>query len=177
MEMPEEIAVGTTEWFYEIGGERKGPVKEQEIKNLIVSGVLNYGSRLWNQALRDWRLLEETHFKNLLTEPPPITGTAISNKLVWWLAFIPLIGYLLEGMIASVTETSMESLWFVTLALNIGLSICDEKKLQKAGHDTAKMGSSWLVPVYLFKRAQTLKQSNSYFVVWISTFLLVVILG
>lgn len=177
MEMPEKIAEVTAGWFYEIGGERKGPVIEQEIKDLVSSGILKYGSRLWHQTLCDWRLLEETHFKGLLTAPPPITGTAINNKLVWWLAFTPLIGYFLEVMIASVAEISVDSLWCITLSMNIGLSILDEKKLQKAGHDTSKMGSSWLVPVYLFKRALILRQSKAYFIVWIVGLLLVVVFG
>lgn len=174
METPEKSVAVTAEWFYEINGERKGPVKELEISDLIVSGVLGYGSRLWSRTLRDWRLLEDTHFKDQLIVPPPVAGTAVSNKIIWWLAFTPVIGYFLEVIIASATETSLGSLWFITLSMNIGLCMMDEKKLQKAGYDTTKMGSSWIVPVYLFKRAQILSQSNAYFIVWIVCLLLVV---
>ena len=33
------------------------------------------------------------------------------------------------------------------------------KESKKAGHDTSKMGSAWIVPVYLYKRAHVLKQN------------------
>ncbi len=60
----------------------------------------------------------------------------------------------------------------MTLALNIILSIADEKKLRKAGYDTSKMGSAWLIPVYLFRRAELLNQKNAYFWVWLIMFIL-----
>lgn len=86
-----------------------------------------------------------------------------------------MINYILELLIADVAEISANSLWFVTLALNIVFSSLDEKWLQKAGHDTSRMGSSWIVPVYLFKRSRILKQSSAYFVVWIVCIVLVIL--
>jgi len=165
----------STEWFYEIEGERKGPVDGMAVSDLVASGVLGYGSRVWNREFGDWKPLEETRFRDLISAPPPLTGTAVNNTMVWWLAFAPVIGYILELLIADVAEISANSLWFVTLALNIGFSSLDEKWLQKAGHDTSRMGSSWIVPVYLFKRSRILKQSSAYFVVWIVCIVLVIL--
>jgi hypothetical protein len=145
-------------WFYKLEGERKGPVDEQAITDLIKSGVLGYGSRVWNRDLHDSRPLEETRFRDLISAPPPLTGTAVNITMVWWLAFVPVIGYVLELKIADAAEISANSLWFITLALNIGFSALDEKKLQKARHDTSRMGSSWIVPVSLFKRSRILKR-------------------
>ncbi len=124
---------------YEIEGERKGPVDGMAVTDLVASGVLGYGSRVWNREFGDWKPLEETRFREMISAPPPLTGTA------------------------------------VTLALNIGFSSLDEKRLQKAGHDTSRMGSSWIVPVYLFKRSRILKQSSAYFVVWIVCIVLVIL--
>lgn len=59
----------------------------------------------------------------------------------------------------------------ITIALNIMLSILDERKLEKAGVKTEKFkGMVWLVPVYLFQRAKALDQSLAYFIVWIVCF-------
>jgi hypothetical protein len=69
----------------------------------------------------------------------------------------------------------VSNLWFITLGINIGLSYFDEKRLKKAGHNTEAMGAAWLVPVYLFKRAEVLKQKNSYFIVWCVMFVLMLI--
>ncbi|WP_186350706.1 hypothetical protein [Pseudomonas fragi] len=63
---------------------------------------------------------------------------------------------------------------FISIILNIALSYFDEKRLQKAGHDTSKFkGMVWLVPVYLFQRAKALNQNMAFFAVWIVSFALV----
>ena len=46
------------------------------------------------------------------------------------------------------------------------------KKLVQDGIDTEKMGSSWLIPVYLYKRAEILNHSPVYLWVWIATFVI-----
>ena len=56
-------------------------------------------------------------------------------------------------------------------ALNV-LCYGDSAALKKAGHNTERFGFwAWLVPVYLFKRASALKQSQNYFIVWMLLFL------
>ena len=68
------------------------------------------------------------------------------------------------------------SYWYITLALNLLLSFFDEKRLQKAGHDTSRFkGWVWLVPVYLYQRAQNLQQNQAYFIVWLACFVLVLL--
>ena len=110
------------------------------------------------------------------------SAVPVDNGVVWILAFAPLIGYLLEYLIAYLVnrnaflaELAManNSYWYVTLLLNIGLSFLDEKRLEKAGCDTAKFkGMVWLVPVYLYQRAQALHHNLTYFIVWIVCFAL-----
>ncbi len=33
-------------WYYEKSGQTHGPVEDQELRNLVQQGVLNYGSRI-----------------------------------------------------------------------------------------------------------------------------------
>lgn len=72
----------STEWFYEIEGERKGPVDGMAVSDLVESGVLGYGSRVWNREFGDWKPLEETRFRDLISAPPPLTGTAVNNTII-----------------------------------------------------------------------------------------------
>jgi hypothetical protein len=186
-------------WWYEFNGEHKGPVNEEEIVKLINLGVVKSENLVWKQGTEHWVQLKNSpfseNFKN--DKPPPITGDAVNNTLVWWLAFAPLIGQVLEGFFLELfypepkvdydninsienythylTHTNFNAFWFVTLALNFYLSFQDEKKLQKAGYDTGKLGSTFLIPVYLFKRAEMLKQNNAYFWVWLILFILTLI--
>jgi ribosomal protein L40E len=116
-----------------------------------------------------------------------VKGANVSNGTVWVLALAPLIGLMLEYFIAGIiyadspdfdwdvfNAVGSGQLFFVTVILNIALSILDERKLRKAGWDTNKIrGMVWLVPVYLFKRAKLLEQNLAYFIVWLVAFGLV----
>ena len=174
------------EWFYEENGTRKGPVFHANIEEFIASKKLSYGSLIWCKDFQDWTPIERTVFADKIksTSPPPLSGGAVKNAIVWILAFAPLIGLFLEILIAGMLWGEVRGmnralngdLWYITLALNIILSVIDEKQLQKAGHDTSKFkGFVWLVPVYLYQRAYILKQNKAYFITWIVAFILILI--
>ena len=174
-------------WFYEQKGQRIGGVDENTMISLIQSGQLGYGSSVWKQGLSDWVKLEETALREHLDRlaPPPLTGTNVNNTLVWVLAFAPFLGLFLEGVIAMIVygdeDWAMEAVYagqffYITIALNILLCVLDEKRLQKAGHNTrAFKGWVWLVPVYLYQRAKHLKHNLAYFIVWICCFVLLML--
>jgi len=167
------LTFADTAWHYEMQGERFGPVAESEISAMVSQGRLKRESYVWQQGSPSWVRLESTKFRfHFSSTPPPLTGSAIRNDIVWWLAFAPVIGAFLGGLLGEMTNIPYSKLWWVTLALNVGLSIADENLLKKAGHDTSSMGASWLVPVYLYKRAEILKQNNAYFIVWVILFCL-----
>lgn len=51
---------------------------------------------------------------------------------------------------------------------SISLWATDERRLRKAGVDTAAFGKlAWLVPFYLWRRAKSLGQKPAYFWVWL----------
>lgn len=177
-----------TQWFYEDDGQKKGPVSEEAITQLIRAATISRGTPVWKQGFPDWTPVENTDLRAHLdtTSPPPLSGEHINNTLVWVLAFAPLIGYLLEWVVAGVIhrgndfaiEKAMDDskYWFITLGLNIVLSFVDESRLRKAGHNTSKFrGWLWLVPVYLYQRAKATKQNLAYFSVWIICFVFTVL--
>lgn len=182
----EESAANDKPWFYESGGQRKGGVSEGEIISLIKSGTLSHGSAVWKKGFPDWMKVENTELRSYLDEsaPPPLTGEHVNNTVIWILAFAPLIGFMLEYFVAGIVHHDNQFLaeaaaasgkfWYITLILNIGLSLLDEKRLKKAGTNTDKFsGWVWLVPVYLYQRSQALKHNLAYFIVWIVCFVLV----
>ena len=62
------------------------------------------------------------------------------------------------------------------MGLNLFLSVLDERRLRKAGHDTEDFkGWVWLVPVYLYQRAKATRQNLAYFMVWIACFAVVLV--
>ena len=166
-------------WYYEDDGHRKGPVTDEVVIGLIRTRKITYGSLVWKSGFPEWLKVEDTELRVHLegVSPPPITGKHVNNTVVWFLAFAPLIGLFLESMFAyainssdSVAEAAVSDnrYWFITLALNIALSYFDENRLMRAGYDTSKFkGLTWLVPVYLYKRAKALDQNLAYFVVWL----------
>lgn len=174
----------TVSWFYETDGQRKGPVSEEGMLALIKQGIVTYGTLIWKAGFPEWLKAEDSELRSHLERvaPPPITGKHIGNGVVWTLAFAPLIGYILESVFAyavnnsdSAADAAMSDskYWFITLALNVGLSYFDEGRLNRAGYDTGKFKAmAWLVPVYLYKRAKALNQSLGYFIVWMVCFIL-----
>jgi hypothetical protein len=186
--MSEAQTNAESNWFYEENGQRKGPVSEVEMLQLMKSSVVSQGTSVWRQGFPDWLKIENTelsiHFNG--SAPPPLSGEHINNTLVWVLAFAPIIGYLLEWMVAGAVHGNNQfaaqlamansKYWFITLALNIALAFFDEKRLKIAGHDTKKFkGWVWLVPVYLYQRSKATKQNLAYFIVWIVCFVLVLL--
>lgn len=165
-------------WHIEQKGERKGPYSQTQVAEMIRSNQLTRDSLCWRPGTAGWTPLSGTSFSSHFDhEPPPLTGAAVSNGLVWTLAFAPLIGEFIAGLFAGATHSSINKFWWVTLALNIGLSLLDERKLKAAGHDTKKMGGAWIVPVYLYKRSQVLKHNLAYFIVWVACFVAMLVLG
>lgn len=187
-------------WYYEEKGKRHGPVTEPEIIERIKAGILTYGSGVWTNGFSEWQKIETTDLKAHLGEmsPPPLQGDHINNSMAWVLAFAPIIGFIIQYIIALVSVSSkltpqaMEVIgsevalaavasgkwWYVTLGLQALIADIDERRLKKAGHNTDYFSSKnfrwWkiIAPVYLFQRAKALNQSLAYFWVWIGMFVL-----
>lgn len=180
-------------WWYEMDGERKGPVEEKEIVRMIEDKSLKKDNLVWKDGMKAWLMVSETDFSEHIASdmmPPPLHGGAVKDNFIWWLAFAPLLGQIVQSIFLEITNpspdrndsikdyinymtnTDFNKFWFATLALNIILAAADEANLKKAGYDTAKLGSVFLVPVYMYKRAELLKQKNTYFWIWIVSFVI-----
>lgn len=167
------------EWHYEENGMRMGPVTESTIAQLIKEGKLTYGNMVWRKGIQNWIKLEESDLKNHLTndQPPPLTGNAVNNSLVWILAFAPIIALIIENMLPGelyyqegAVWPSLKNIhrWYIVLPLNIGLTYFDLMQLSKGGHKVDKF--KWMtifVPLYLYERAELLKQNKAYLFIWI----------
>lgn len=189
MSIVEEDRTQEQTWFYEINGIKKDAISESKIIELIKNGNISYGTLVWKKGFIDWMKLENTELKAHINDllPPPLLGEHINNTIVWILAFAPIIGLFLEAFIAGIVyqedsymideSLSDAEFWYVTLILNIILSIYDNKRLKVAGLNTDKFrGWVWLVPVYLFQRAKAFKHNYSYFIVWIISFFISILL-
>jgi hypothetical protein len=174
-------ATTSTVWYHEDRGVRSEGKTEAELIALIRAKHLLADHRVWAKGMPDWVPVHDTALANYLEAdaPPPIAGDRINNTVVWFLAFAPLIGYFMEWFIAgamhgkSGAEYAMADAryWYVTVVLNVVLSLWDERRLQQAGHSTKEFrGFLFLVPVYLYQRAKYLKQSVAYFTVWLVCF-------
>jgi hypothetical protein len=90
-----------------------------------------------------------------------------NNLIIWILALSPIVGIVLELVGFVMIGLPIPILPdIVVLALSISFGYLDKKKLKAIGHDTSGMGSPWLVPVYLFKRAKMLRHNSAYPIVW-----------
>lgn len=186
-----------THWYYEKNGSRSDSITEEEMINLINKGGLQSTTLLWRDGMENWQPLLQTplavHLPQTTTPPalphaaPPLPAgnpalTSLNTTLVYALALAPLVGLLLRVFLlglSGVPEEYMDSAiastdyWYIPVILNVGLSYLDAWKLREHGVETRQLGNiTWLVPVWLWKRAQLLKQSPVYFWVWIVSFVI-----
>lgn len=98
----------------------------------------------------------------------------VSNTLVWWIAFLPLVGLIVENVISVTTSVPITSLWWITLIANIILCSVDRNKVIKVFPKFA-ISKYWvtIIPVYLFKRARALGHKLAYFIVWLVLFAII----
>jgi hypothetical protein len=62
-------------WFYEISGERHGPVAKEEVLRLFKSGDLKASNLVWRNGMSDWGPFSASELAPDLSSPPPVPGT------------------------------------------------------------------------------------------------------
>lgn len=174
-------------WHYEKEGQRHGPITVPEIETLIRANTINGQTLVWAPSLPEWVALSQTELRGCLVHsqvPPALPSTKISNVAAGVLCVAPLIGLMLEAMLAGAmasneftvqNEVAMalqsNKYWYVTLLLNVGLCMLDNNRLKKAGVNTDAFGKfAFFVPVYLWKRAKSLQRGMVFFWIWLATF-------
>lgn len=114
-----------------------------------------------------------------------------NNKIVWILAFAPLLGLMLESAVAGAAASHPAAVeaavadalhhgtyWYLTLGLNLALLLWEARRLKAAGVAMSSLGKwAFVVPVYLWQRARLLGQKATYFYTWLTTFGLALLIG
>lgn len=124
-------------------------------------------------------------YEGALPPPPPayggpaLAGVARSPGqeawIPWLIALAPVLGVLVALGLSTYDPQLAYFGWAVTLALNIALSVWDERRLTRAGLLPAGGLLGWaifLIPVYLYKRQRAVGQTLAVPVVWVVAFCL-----
>ncbi|MGY4155604.1 hypothetical protein ACVINW_001446 [Bradyrhizobium sp. USDA 4461] len=183
-------AASDEEWFYAQGGQRKGPLPADKLCELLVTATIDGETPVWRKGLADWQPLRTTEIGTQLKDsPPPIAASQINNGLVWALAFAPLAYLFVDVALLSYQTSHSEGdeffeaflsplSWLVPVLTNAALCLVDTEQLKRAGYSSGwlTLFALLLAPVYLFLRAQRLRQTPTYGFVWIATFIVSIIL-
>lgn len=162
-------------WYVAANGQRVGPVTAWSFTQLAASGHVASDTLVWFEGAPGWVPASATRVgQHLARQLPPTPGFAVSNAIVWTLAFAPTVGPIAEGFVQEATGTFQPpgSMWWVVLIVNTALGLWDERRLKQAGHKLTGVAQGWLVPVYLFQRAKALGQTPAYAWVWLVVFVL-----
>ena len=160
----------TKTWHYVANGKQVGPIGIEQIKSLITSGAITPQTHVWNgsgdwQAAHTMDILTPLFTQNKAHTPPPLHGSDIDNNYVWAVVAVPIVGVIIEILAGT------ELLWLYLIA-NIACCVLDERKLQAAGHQAPANWMAFIVPAYLWKRAELLGHKKHYFWGWIAAFVL-----
>lgn len=63
-----------SEWFYDVNGQRKGPISTQEFKTLARGGRIDRETLVWKEGLTDW--VRAKQVKGIFKDPPPLPQQA-----------------------------------------------------------------------------------------------------
>lgn len=118
----------------------------------------------------EYSVCKENILKDLMKKDPK----SIRSDYVWFLAFAPLYGQIIENFIMNYVNGG-ENVFLITIFINILLSILDSKELKKAGYEDKFLDESWLVPAYLYQRAKLLNENPSYLWLWIVCFVIILL--
>jgi hypothetical protein len=108
----------------------------------------------------------------------------LGKRVLWAIALAPLLGYLIRAFLIGCNAPDYQSdeafnaymrymmangdFWYVTLILNLALTYFDFRKLQHEGVDVSAFGrASFVVPVYLYRRAKLLGHPQVAMWTWI----------
>jgi hypothetical protein len=170
-EPPPDADADDRMWYHSAKGQRTGPLHTRQMRDLIGAGTLDNNTLVWCNDYADWVPLGTTILRTAQVTPPALPGAAVRNELVWVLAFVPIWGAMVENMVAALSGSSSSDLWVISVVLNVVFGYSDSAMLKRAGYKTDAFGGwAWLVPVYLYKRAQALGQPLSYFICWLCAF-------
>ncbi len=186
----ESISESKDGYYYEENRERKGPLTHDQMVDMINSRKLLGGTLIWKAGFDHWKMIEETEFKPYITVPLPLPIKKVSHGYAWCLAFAPVIGMILEFIVAGAIAGAKHSdntylmnqymyqlqpkLWSLTLGLNFLFYYLDTSVLKKAGHKIS-MWYFFIIPVYLYKRSTILEQNLGCFFCWIVCFILILL--
>ncbi len=177
-------------WFYTQGGQRKGPIPANKLRELLAAQTIDGETLIWRRGLADWQPLRDTEIAaHLRDTPPAVAANQVNNGLVWALAFAPLVYLFIDVALLNYQnnhpaddaffETFLSPLsWLVPVLTNAALCLVDTEQLKRAGYSSGwlTLFALLLAPVYLFVRAQRLRQTPTYGFVWIASFLISIIL-
>jgi hypothetical protein len=97
-----------------------------------------------------------------------------SDVYFWSLALFPII----LGIIAIALSATIDSdivlviYWIIAIAVNVLLVVADSNELKKHGLESNALIGILLIPVYLYRRAKTLKSPQTGLIVWFVAFFL-----
>jgi hypothetical protein len=102
---------------------------------------------------------------------------SLSDKWAWALACVPVMSSLLYFFLQSITEIESGFSFVIAIAMNIIFVILDDRELKRASMNPDKWiwAGFFLVPVYLFLRANKTQKNYGYAITWCVLFFIDII--
>jgi hypothetical protein len=155
-----------------------GPVPAEKLTELLNTQTVDEETVVWRKGQADWLPLRSTEISAALKDTP-VAPTHLNNGLVWAAAIAPIPFAIFDAiLVGAVSQMDDDYAWLAILgwaipaAINATLCLLDERQLKKAGYGTGwlTLFAFLLAPVYLFVRAQRVKQKPTYGFAWIACF-------
>ena len=183
-------------WWVQGGdGQTYGPYTRSQLNGFVTTRAVSAGQLVFGPDTNGWQPASVLGVAIAPPPPPPLPpssaakalsdpGTAAPALWAWMCALGPILGALagafVGGMlwpdpfsqVQAINDGSFGiAVLIVALAVNSGLAAKDVKTVQQSGYPEAKLGMIFLVPYWLFKRAQIVGERPVYGFAWIAALL------
>ena len=165
-------------WHYNLNGATLGPVSREDILALYGKGTVNEATLVWDSAEGgEWRKYGDVQSFRSNTVPPPLPAAAVSDKWIWAMVSIPVVGAILELVISESFGLDTGGVGFIICYVAMyGVFASQDADVIKASGRKGEVGTIWgwvlFVPAYFFVRAKRLGKNQITLGAWIVSFVM-----
>ncbi len=121
-------------WHYFEDGQRRGPISEEQLLQLLRSGVLSSGTMVWTEGMPEWQPVRATHLgvglpsvvppPPFISFPPASVGLVAERKSrIAYILLAVLVGLGVHNFYAGYTNRAVLQLLLCMIGL-VGLVLC-----------------------------------------------------
>jgi len=148
----------SSNWWYIKNGKNIGPYNESEMNELIHCGEIDRKTPVWCTGMKNWCDADTSLPSLAFDKAASEKAKHVNNRFAWALAIVPFAAYIFSVL------TGFSNFFHIFILLNLIFWGFDQDNLRISGYRLSgwMYSGMWMVPVYLFVRANRTDKKYGY---------------